>query len=116
MNGGRPSKVEGLKQLKCPQEGGTKEEQDASHKTIMNHVMQWEFGSDIVHVLKKGEDPKIPEPTDLSAADENFKWKVRNWNKMVDKLYERGQQSIGNACICAAGVGNGLGMKKVYLL
>ena len=52
---------------------------------IHNHVMvQWSFGADIGHVIKKQDDPTIAEPVDLTEEEEKRKLKVRLWNAKVD--------------------------------
>ena len=83
--GARAAAVKNLKVLKTPEEGGTKKDYEDFLEKIHNHVMvQWNFGPDIGHVIKKQDDPEIEEPTDLTATEEGSKLKVRLWNAKVD--------------------------------
>ena len=47
-------------------------------------MIQWPFGSDTAHVVKKAEDPNIPKPEDLNE-NEKSKIKIRIWNAKVDQ-------------------------------
>ena len=53
---------------------------------IQKHVtISWGFGKDIGHLLKHVEDPTIPEPTEMTVAEEAVKWNVRLWSQEVDR-------------------------------
>ena len=76
--------------MKGPEEGGTKKEYEEFLEKFQNHVtIICDFGKDIVHLLKHMEDPKIPDPTDMTAFEEEVKWKVRLWSQEVDRYGDR---------------------------
>ena len=52
-------------------------------------MVQWSFGADIGHVVRKQEDPKIAELVDLTTDEEKSKLKVRLWNAKVDHYAAR---------------------------
>ena len=82
--------VMNLKTLKAPEERGTKMEYEIVLEKIQNHVtIRWNFGKYIGHLLKHMEDPKTPEPTNMTLAEEAVKWKVRLWSQEVDRYRER---------------------------
>ena len=57
---------------------------------MQNHVtIRWNFGKYIGHLLKHMEDRKIPEPIDMTVAEEAVKWKVRLWIQIVDRYGNR---------------------------
>ena len=88
--GARAAAVKNLKVLQTPEEGGTKRDYEDFLEKIHNHVMvQWSFGSDIGHVIKKQADPAITEPVDLTKEEEGSKLKVRLWNVKVDRYAAR---------------------------
>ena len=88
--GARAAAVKNLKVLKTPEEGGTKKDYEDFLDKIHNHVMvQWSFGTDIGHVIKKQKDPEITEPVDLTDDEEKSKLKVRLWNAKVDHYASR---------------------------
>ena len=69
--GGRAAVVHGLKVVKTSEEGGTKKEYEDFIEKIHSHVVvQWGFGSNIGHVIKKLEDSVMEEPADLTKDQE----------------------------------------------
>ena len=83
--GSRATEVKGLKILKSPEEGGTKQEYQEFLDKIENHVtMAWEEGGDIGQVVSSGELPDIDEPEDITDEEEKSKLKQRMWILSVD--------------------------------
>ena len=90
MVGARAAVVRNLKTFKAPEEEGTKKEYNDFLEKIQNHVtISWDFGKDLSHLLKHMEDPTIPEPTEITVAEEAVKWKIRLWSQEVDKYGDR---------------------------
>ena len=57
---------------------------------VQNHVTtRWDFGKGIGHLLKHIEDPKIPDPTEMTVDEEAVKRKVRLCSKKVDRYGDR---------------------------
>ena len=64
---------------------------------VQNHVtISWYFVKDIGHLLKHMEDPKIPEPTDMTVSKEAVKCKVCLWSQEVDRYCDRHAASEEN--------------------
>ena len=79
-----------LNTLKAPEEGDTKKEYTEFLEKVQNHVtIRWDFGKDIGHLLKNMGDLKIPEPTDITVAEEEVKWMVRLWSQELDIYGDR---------------------------
>ena len=84
------SKVEGLVTLKSPEEQGTKKQYDDFLEKIENHLLQeWAGGQDIGTMLKDNKALVIPEPKDLTAEQEKFKWQQVVWKTQIKKYVER---------------------------
>ena len=45
--------------------------------------INWEFGTDLDHVIKNTVVPKSKDPTDLTTTDQESTWEVRIWNQTV---------------------------------
>ena len=92
----RATEVPGLVVLKSPSEGGSKTIFDDFLDKIYRHIIiGWPQGKDIGHVLRKKEDPIIPEPVDLTVEEKKFEWKVtvqteniKKWMQKTDILAE----------------------------
>ena len=79
-----------LKELKAPEEGGTKKEYEDFLEKITNHItVAWPYGRDIYDTIKDSQCPTLVPPTDLSAADEKSRFKVRRWEAEVDRFMDR---------------------------
>ena len=90
MVGAGAAVVRNLKTLKAPEEGGNKKEYEDFLEKIKNHVtISWYFGKYIGYLLNHMEDPTIPEPTDMTVAEEAVKWKVRLWRQEVERYRDR---------------------------
>ena len=84
------SKVEGLVTLKSPEEQGTKHQYEVFLEKIENHLIQeWVGGQDIGTMLKDNKALVIPEPKDLTAEQEKFKWQQVVWKTKIKKYVER---------------------------
>ena len=70
ITGARSMQVEGLKVLKCPEEGGTMKQFEDFKETIGNHVsIAWQGGNDLAHCIDKEIDPPIFDaPPDIDEA------------------------------------------------
>ena len=79
-----------LAPLKSREEGGTKKEYEDFLEKLDNHVsVNWDFGSDVVYVIKNNEEPKFKELVDLSEENEKVKWKVMLWEQQVNRYGHR---------------------------
>ena len=79
-----------LKELKAPEEGGTKKEYEDFLERIANHItVSWPYGRDISDTMSDGQRPDIEEPKDLTAAEEKSRFKVRQWESKVDRYMDR---------------------------
>ena len=88
--GARTAVVRNLKNLKAPEEEGTKKEYEYFLEKTQNHVtIRWDFGKDIGRLLNHTEDPNIPEPIDMTASEEAVNWKVRLWRQEVYRYGDR---------------------------
>ena len=85
-SGGRTSTIEGLKELKCPEEGGTKKEYETYLDKIENFVtIQWPNGSDVGYIVKNARDFPVPEPESQTDEEKKVDWKQRLWSQKVDR-------------------------------
>ena len=77
--------VEGLKILKCPEEGGTMKQFEDFKETIGNHVsIAWQGGNDLAHCLDKEMDPPIfTAPPDIDEATAT-RLEKREWETLAD--------------------------------
>ena len=88
--GARAAVVRNLNTLKASEGGGTKKEYEGFLEKFQNYItISWDFGKDIGHLLKHMEDPKIPDPTDMTEAKEVVKCKVHPWSQKVDRYGNR---------------------------
>ena len=65
------SMIENLKELKCPEEGGTKQQHDAFLDKIKAHInVSWMYGGLLVKMIEDKEDPDftLMIPADLPAT------------------------------------------------
>ena len=78
----RAAKIEGLKLIRCPEEGGNKKEYDDILEEINKHVLvAWIHGSDLSYWLSDGaEEPEMEEPQEEKKKE----WKVKLWKQDVD--------------------------------
>ena len=75
-SGGRTSNVEGLKKLKCLEEGGTKKEYETYLDKLENFVtIQWPNGSDVGYIVKNRRDFPVPEPESQTEEEKKVDWK-----------------------------------------
>src|SRR5210317_2383393 len=59
------TKVEDLKELKCPEEGGLKQHHEDFLRKIGEHAyVSWTYGELIGKLIESGEDPDIEMPED----------------------------------------------------
>ena len=85
-SGGRTSNVEGLKELKCPEEGGTKKEYESFLDKLENFVtIQWPNGSDVGYIVQNARDFPVPEPESQTDEEKKVDWKQRLWSQKVDR-------------------------------
>ena len=82
VSSSRAAKIEGLKTIRCPKEGGNKKEYDDILEEIDKHVsVAWTHGLDLSHWLSEdAEVPNMEEPKDLTPKDNAVQWKKRLWN------------------------------------
>ena len=87
----RAARIEGLKLIRCPEEGGNKKEYDNILEDINKHVsVAWIHRSDLSYWLSDGaEEPEMEEPQDLSEEEKKKEWKVILWKKDFDNYGER---------------------------
>ena len=86
VSGWRTSNDEGLKELKCPKEGGTKKEYKTYLDKLENFVtIQWPNGSDVGYIVKNRRDFPVPEPESQIEEEKKVDWKQRLWIQRVDQ-------------------------------
>ena len=84
--------IQKLKQLKAPEEGGTKKDYEDFLECISNHVtVTWSYGKDVAEILKTTAPPNFEPPDDLSESDKksNFKILVLNEPKKLKIWHHR---------------------------
>ena len=83
--GTRSTEIQGLKVLKTPEEGGTREAYEEYLETIQNHIaVTWEGGRDLKKMIMNSEEPEIKEPEELSESDSKSKLRTALWNIQVE--------------------------------
>ena len=88
--GFRSTTVKGLKQLKAPEEDGTEQDLEDFMTVLTDEVtITWTSGGDLGYFLEALEEPEINEPDPLTAAEENNKRKVKEYDRLMDKYHSR---------------------------
>jgi len=90
MHLNRTTEINGLKTLKCPEEGGTKKEYVDFMEKIVNHVIiTWGHGKDIAYVIKNSKLPTFVEPVELTDITAKAKLIVMRWDMEVSRHFAR---------------------------
>jgi len=85
-SGGRTSNVDGLKELKCPDEGETKKEYETFLDKMENFVtIQWPNGSDVGYIVQNGKEFQVPEPESQTEEEKKVDWKQRLGSQKMDR-------------------------------
>jgi len=78
--------IEGIPLFCTPAKNSDKALFDKVHTLTKSHIVQTLYrGTDIMGILTNLEDVMIPEPVELTTAEENNKFKVKLWNLEVEE-------------------------------
>jgi len=64
MNSGRNTKIDGIKQLKAPQEGGTGADHEKWSEKLEAHTISWPAGKLVATMISTDEQVDLKEPED----------------------------------------------------
>ena len=85
MAGARSMQIEGLKILKCPEEGGTMKQYEDFKETIGNHIsISWQGGNELAHCLDREIDPPVFEAPPAIDEAKATKLEMREWETLAD--------------------------------